>query len=297
MSFQKILVLGAGAIGSAYGALLSQKNDVTLIGRKTHVEAINKNGLILAGNVNRKFFVKAETTVKEIPPDTLILLTTKAHDITDAVVSLKSLLRKDTVLLALQNGLGVKALVEKVIENKAEVVRGLVMSGAEFFEPGKISFWQGETLLESVQTSERIAQVFNESGLKTRIVKEIREELWKKLIINCVVNPLTAILRVRNNAIMVDSLKWIRHQIISECVAVGKAEGIRFQKNLEQFIEQKIAGYTNYSSMCQDILKGKKTEIDFLNGKIVELGKKHGISTPVNETLVGLVKFLEEQPK
>jgi 2-dehydropantoate 2-reductase len=152
-------------------------------------------------------------------------------------------------------------------------------------------------LLEPVQTSERIAQVFNESGLKTRIVKDIREELWKKLIINCVVNPLTAIFRVRNNAIMVDSLRWIRHEIIRECVAVGKAEGIRFQENLEELIEQKIAGYTNYSSMCQDILKGKKTEIDFLNAKIVELGKKHGIPTPVNETLVGLVRFLEEQPK
>jgi len=297
MSFRKILVLGAGAIGSAYGALLSQKNDVTLISRKTHVEAINKNGLVLSGNVNHRFFVKAETTVKEISSNTLILLTTKAHDTKDAVVNIKPLLRKDTVLLVLQNGLGVKALVEKLVENKAEVVRGLVTSAAEFFEPGKISFWQGETLLEPVQTSERIAQVFNESGLKTRIVKEIHEELWKKLVINCVVNPLTAILRVRDNAIMVDSLKWIRHQIISECVAVGKAEGIRLQKNLEQFIEEKIAGYTNYSSMCQDILKGKKTEIDFLNGKIVELGRKHGISTPVNEALVGLVKFLEEQPK
>jgi 2-dehydropantoate 2-reductase len=297
MSFQKIFVLGAGAIGSAYGALLSQKNDVTLIGRRTHVEAINRNGLVLSGNVNHRFLVKAETIVKEIPLDTLILLTTKAHDITEAVASLKPLLRKDTVLLVLQNGLGVKALVEKVTENKAEVVRGLVTSAAEFFEPGKISFWQGETLLEPVQTSERIAQVFNESGLKTRIVKDIREELWKKLIINCVVNPLTAIFRVRNNAIMVDSLRWIRHEIIRECVAVGKAEGIRFQENLEELIEQKIAGYTNYSSMCQDILKGKKTEIDFLNAKIVELGKKHGIPTPVNETLVGLVRFLEEQPK
>jgi 2-dehydropantoate 2-reductase len=197
----------------------------------------------------------------------------------------------------LQNGLGVKDLVEKVVKDKAEVVRGLVTMAAEFFEPGKIHFWQGETLLEPTQTSERIAEVFNESGLETRIVREIHEALWKKLIVNCVVNPLTAILQVRNNAIVADSLKAIRHGIIRECIAVGKAEGIHFEENLKELIEQKIAGYTNYSSMCQDIMKKKRTEINFLNAKITELGRKHGISTPVNETLVGLIRFLEEQPK
>jgi 2-dehydropantoate 2-reductase len=297
MSFQKILVLGAGAIGSAYGALLSQKNDVTLIGRKAHVDTINQKGLTLLGDVKGKFFVKAETTIKKIPPETLILLTTKAYDVTDAVASIKPLLRRDTVLLVLQNGLGVKDLVEKIVKNKAEVVRGLITMAAEFFEPGKIHFWQGETLLEPTQTSERIAEVFNESGLKTRIVKEIQEALWKKLIINCVVNPLTAILQVRNNAITADSLKKIRHGIIRECIAVGKAEGIHFEENLEELIEQKIAGYTNYSSMCQDIMKKKRTEINFLNAKITQLGRKHGVSTPINETLVGLIQFLEEQPK
>ncbi|MFB0567221.1 MAG: ketopantoate reductase family protein [Candidatus Bathyarchaeia archaeon] len=293
MSFQKIFVLGAGAIGSTYGALLSRRNNVTLIGRKAHVDAINKNGLTLSGDVNGKFFAKAETAIKEIPSDTLILLTTKAHNAAGAVTSIKTLLRKDTTILVLQNGLGIKDIVEKVVDGKAEVVRGLVTLAAEFFEPGKISFWQRETILESTQTSERIAQVFNESELRTKISNEMHEELWKKLIVNCVANPLTAALQVRNNEIMVDSLKEIRHVIIQECIAVGKAEGIGLESNLEECIERKIASYTNYSSMCQDIMKSKKTEIDFLNAKIVELGRKHDIPTPVNETLVGLIKFLE----
>lgn len=293
MSFQKIFVLGAGAIGSTYGALLSRRNNVTLIGRKAHADAIKKNGLILSGNVNGKFFVKAETAIKEIPPNTLILLTTKAYDAADAVTSIKPLLRKDTVILVLQNGLGIKDIVEKIVEGKAEVVRGLVTLAAEFFEPGKISFWQRETFLESTQTSERIARVFNESGLKTKIPNEMQEEIWKKLIVNCVANPLTAVLQVRNNEIMVDSLKEIRHEIIQECIAVGKAEGIGFESSLEECIEHKIASYTNYSSMCQDMMKRKKTEIDFLNAKIVELGRKQGIPTPVNEALVGLIGFLE----
>lgn len=297
MSFQKIFVLGAGAIGSTYGALLSRRNNVTLIGRKAHVDAINKNGLTLSGDVNGKFFVKAETAIKEIPSDTLILLTTKAHDAAGAVTSIKPLLRKDTVILVLQNGLGIKDTVGKVAEGKAEVVRGLVTLAAEFFEPGKISFWQRETILESTQTSERIARVFNESVLKTKISNEMQEEIWKKLIVNCVVNPLTAILQVRNNEIMVDSLKEIRHKIIQECIAVGQAERIHFESNLEECIERKIASYTNYSSMCQDMMKRKKTEIGFLNAKIVELGRKHDIPTPVNKAFVDLIKFLEARRK
>jgi len=297
MSFQKIFVLGAGAIGSTYGALLSQRNNVTLIGRRTHVDAINKNGLTLSGDVTGKFLVKAETAIKEIPSDTLILLTTKAYDVARAVTGIKSMLRDDTVILVLQNGLGIEDIVGKVVEGKAEVVRGLVTLAAEFFELGEISFWQGETFLESTQTSERIAGVFNESGLRAKIANDLQEEIWKKLIVNCVVNPLTAILQVRNSEILVDSLKEIRHKIIKECIAVGKAEGIGFESNLEERIERKIAGYTNYSSMCQDLMKRKKTEIDFLNAKIVELGRKHDIPTSVNETLVGLIRFLEAQQK
>jgi len=297
MSFQKIFVLGAGAIGSTYGALLSQRNDVTLIGRKAHVDVINKNGLTLSDNANSTFFAKAETAIKEIPSDTLILLTTKAYDAAAAVAGIKSLLRKDTVILVLQNGLGIKDIVEKVVESKAEVVRGLATSAAEFFEPGKISFWQGETFLESTQTSKRIARVFNETKLKTKISNEMQEEIWKKLIVNCVLNPLTVILQVRNNEIMIDSLKEIRHKIMQESIAVGNAERVSFESNLEECIERKIARYTNYSSMCQDIMKRKKTEINFLNGKIVELGRKHGIPTPVNDTLVGLIRFLEVRGK
>ncbi len=125
------------------------------------------------------------------------------------------------------------------------------------------------------------------------ISNEMPEETWKKLIVNCVINPLTAVLRVRTNEIMADSLKKTRHEIIQECIAVGTAEGIRFESNLEECVERKIACYTNFSSMCQDIMKQKKTEIDFLNAKIVELGRKHGIPTPVNEALVSLIRFLE----
>lgn len=294
MSFDKIFVLGAGAIGSSYGALLSRKNDVTLIGNENHVDAIISRGLTLSGDVQKEFFIKAETKIREVPSNTLILLTTKAHDSEKAITEIKGLLKDDTVILILQNGLGNKELVKRIVRDEIQIVRGLVKSAAEFLEPGKVAFWNGETILEQTKMSKRIVWLFNESGLRTRISNEMDEEMWNKLVVNCVVNPITAILRVRDNEVAVDSLRQLRHGIVEECVKVGKCEGIVFQLDLKEAIEKDIMKFTNFSSMCQDIMKRKKTEIDFLNGKIVELGKKHNISTPINEAMTCLIKFLEE---
>ena len=165
---------------------------------------------------------------------------------------------------------------------------------AEFFEAGQVKYWQGKTFVEEDVTSGEVAGVMNACGLETSQSGDIRNMIWGKVVVNCVVNPLTAILRVRDNEIITKTLAAVRHQIVRECVHVGKAEGLTFRKDLEKEIDGEIAEYTNFSSMCQDIMKGNKTEIDFLNGKIVELGGKHHISTPVNEIIVSFIKFLEE---
>jgi 2-dehydropantoate 2-reductase len=164
---------------------------------------------------------------------------------------------------------------------------------AESLEPGKITLWNGPTIIERTKTGEKIKALFERSGLKTKVTADIEKEEWNKLVVNCVVNPLTAVLKVRNNEIGATSLKEIRHRIIEECSLVAEAEEIHLDHSMETEIDHKIKGYTNYSSMYQDVAKGKKTEIDFLNGKIVELGRKHRIQTPVNETLVDLIKFME----
>jgi 2-dehydropantoate 2-reductase len=293
VSFRKIIVLGAGAIGSCYGALLSKKNDVTLIGNQAHVDAVNSHGLLIQGDMKAKFSVKAAVGVTEIPAGSLILLTTKAHDMVEAVSEIKRLLKRDTVILVLQNGLRIKQLIQESVGTKIEVVRGLVLIAAELLEPGKIRFWNGSTIIEKTKAGKKIAALLRESGIEVTVTEDMENEEWSKLIVNCVINPLTAVLRVRNNEIRADSLKTIRHSVVEECVRVGNAEGIRFKSGLQADIDRKIRSYTNFSSMCQDIIKGKKTEIEFLNGKIVELGKKYGVSTPVNETLVGLIRFME----
>lgn len=292
-SFNKIFVLGAGAIGSVYGALLSKWNDVTLIGNKAHIDAVNSKGLSISGDINKTFYLKADIKIREIPEKTLIILTTKAYDSAKAIKRIKKLLKKDTVILILQNGIGNEEIVKQAASGEVRILRGITTMAAEFFEPGKIRFWSGETILEQSKVAEKIAGIFNECTLKTRLSNDINKEAWNKLVVNCAINPLTALLRVRNYEIAVDSLKTVRYEIVRECVEVGKAEGITFP-DLQKSIDKEISNYTNFSSMCQDIMKGNRTEIDFLNGKIVELGRKHHIPTPVNETLVCLIKFLEE---
>jgi 2-dehydropantoate 2-reductase len=292
LTFERILVLGAGAMGSIYGAFLSRKNDVTLIGNKTHVESINSSGLRITGDANETIQVKAETEIYDIPRKALIILTTKAYDSEKAINGIRKLFKKDTIVLILQNGLGNEEVVKHVV-GEVKVVRGVTKMAAEFFKPGEIKFWNGETVVEPSDASTEIAKILNECGLRARVSEHIDREIWTKLVVNCVINPLTALFRVRNCEIWGDSLKNVRQGIVSECLRVAEAEGIALNRDIAERMDNRVSSYTNFSSMYQDIIKGKKTEIDFLNGRIVELGKKHRVPTPFNETLVSFIKFLE----
>ncbi len=295
MIFEKIFVLGSGAVGSTYGALLSKREDVTLIGRKAHVDAINSNGLFLYGEFEGKYNVKADTEIRAIPLNSLVLVSTKVTGSRKAMEKIKHLVRKDTIILLVQNGLGIEEIVKEVLPDH-EVIRAVVTIGAEFLEPGKIS---GVVLIridiEKSKNSGKIAEMLRNSGLVAEVSDNINLQVWTKLTINCVLNPLTAIFQVKGNEIITDSLRPIRHSIVDECLRVAKAEGVEIDPDIKDVIDLGVSNFFNYSSMCQDVMKKKKTEIDYLNGKVVELGKKHDIPTPTNGILVALIKFLEEK--
>ena len=292
--FDRTFILGAGAIGSIVGALLSKKNDVTLIGNRAHVESVESKGLSVSGDVNETFQLRADTQIREIPQKTLIFLTTKAYDSETTMRGISKLLKEDTVVLVLQNGLGNEEVVKRAVNSNAKVLRGITTMAVEFFKPGQVKYWKGDTFIENDVKSEEIANVLNACGVETDLCRNIRDMIWGKVVVNSVVNPLTAIFRVRNHEIDTKTLAPVRHHIVRECVHVGKAEGIAFEGDMEKGVDKEIARYTNFSSMCQDIIKGNRTEIDFLNGKIIELGAKHHIPTPINETIVSFIKFLEE---
>jgi 2-dehydropantoate 2-reductase len=293
MTFQRIVVLGAGAVGSAYGALLSRRNDVLLVGRAEHVRAINASGLVVEEDEKGIYRLPAVTSLKEIPQDTLILVATKAYDLADSLKSIRDLIRKDTVVLLLQNGLGIEETASKALKGRGEIIRGLATLASEMLAPGRIRYWKGQTILGPGTTAARIAQVLEDSGLAIRVASDFAAEVWKKLVVNCVINPLTAILRARDSEIGGELLAGIRHAVVREVLAVGVAEGITLKSDLVDFVDQLIPRYENRSSMLQDVTRGNRTEIDSINGKVVELGKRHGIPTPANDCLTQLVRFLE----
>jgi 2-dehydropantoate 2-reductase len=292
MVFNEIIIYGAGSIGSVIGAILSQYNKVVLIGRKEHVDVINMHGLKISGDINKTFWVNAQISLKDISPKTLIIITTKAHDLKNACREINNIIKDDTVVLLLQNGLYNENIARKYFPNNV-VLRGITNMAAELTEPGFVRWWKGEVIIEDSGVSREVKNVFERCGLVTKISNDILYDVWMKTVINCVINPLTAIFRVRNNEILEDNLRMIRHSIIKECVAVANADGVKLPSNLDEYVDKVIGRYVNYSSMCQDIMRGRKTEIDFLNGMIVELGKRYGIPTPVNEVLVNLIKYLE----
>ena len=293
MSFSKIFILGAGAIGSAFGAALSKHYDVTLIGSKPHVDAVNSKGLLISGDIDGTFRLKADTRIRSIPEKALVVLTTKVQDSAKAIEGIRNLFKKDTIVLILQNGLGNEDIVRSVAGSQVRILRGVLKVSAEFSAPGEVKFWNGKTIIGQDEDASEIVDMLNRSGLEARLSENIAKDVWNKLVVNCVVNPLTAILRVRDGDIITDSLKRVRSEIVSECVAVAKTEGMALSADLREKIDRSVAGYGNFSSTYQDIVRGRKTEIDFLNGKIVELGKKHNIPTPVNATLTSLIKYLE----
>jgi len=294
----RILVLGAGAIGSVFGAKLASANDVTLIGRPDHVRAIEDAGLHIEGIENQIVRVRATTHIERILPNTLILVTTKVPATVPALEPVVPLVRDDTTIVALQNGLDSDRIVRDTVRGRGAVIRGITQVGAIFDRPGTIQYMaRGSTLLENHERSQSVADVLDAAGLECRISPDIKTEVWRKLVFNCVVNPITTILKCTVGEIADPSLSRLNQLVIDECVAVAAAEGISLDIDFMNEINLAYAGSPNTVSMRQDVLRGRSTEIDYLNGAIVALGARHGLDCPVNDALTGIIKAMETASK
>lgn len=292
----KVIILGAGAIGSLYGAKLSKLNDVTLVGRQEHVDKINKHGLKITGEENKVYKLKATTSISKIDNNTLIILTSKVTGSKKALKPIINLIKKDTIILCLQNGLNSEDIVKEIIGDKCQVLRGITAVGATFLKPGTVQFNNlSYTQIEKSQVSNELANNFNKCGLKANVSENIKQDIWKKLLVNCVLNPVSAILKVDNGATADEKLNPLKKLIFDECLEVASKEGIDAGIGSVDTINKTIKGSRNLSSMLQDILKGKKTEIDYLNGAVVRLGKRYGVKCPVNGALVTIIKEMEKQ--
>ena len=287
-------MLGAGAIGSLYGAKLAAANDVTLIARPEHVAAINTHGLRVEGLEPQIVRVRAVTAGEHIGPDALVLVTTKVADTAAALAPLASLIREDTTIVSLQNGFGSEQIARRSLGRRGVVLRAITQFGAIFQSPGVIQFMaRGYTLLEKHERSDRLAAILNASGLDCRISADIAADVWHKLVINCVVNPITAILGCEVGGIANPRLDPLKALVISECLAVAATQGVILKGDFQLEINDFFRPSHNVASMLQDLRRGRLSEIDYLNSAVVALGAKKGVDCPVNAGLVAIIKAME----
>ena len=290
----EIIVLGAGAIGSLYGAKLAAENDVTLVGRAEHVAAINSHGLGIEGLESQVVRVRAATTVDHLGSEALIVLTTKVPDSAAALGSIVPLVRDDTTVLCLQNGIGSERVARAALGDRGIVLRGITQFGAIFKSPGVIQFMaRGHTLIEQHERSASIADILTAAGLDCRVSPNIGADVWHKLVVNCVVNPITAILGCEVRGIANPQLAPLKRLVIDECVAVAAAEGVTFENDFMREIDDRFRPSHNIASMLQDLRRGRPTEIDYMNGAVVAIAAQHSIACPVNGALSAIIKAME----
>lgn len=297
-----IIVFGAGAIGSLFGTLLSKKNNVLLIGRKSHIKAIRKNGLTIEGKTQLNVKILAEDSVDNIllSPD-LLILTVKSYDTALAIKQAKSIINENTVVLSLQNGLDNIDKIKKIIDRK-QIIAGTTTHGAFFSESGIVKHTgKGQTILGELdgQETERIkhiANLFSKAGIETKISKEIVKEMWIKAIVNSSINPLTTFFKCKNGYLIENPiLEKIVEMVCKESTSIANVDQVNlsYEEMVKKTKKVIINTSENHSSMLQSVEKGKKTEIDSINRKLVDIGKMHGIDISLNEILINLIQSLE----
>jgi 2-dehydropantoate 2-reductase len=293
-----IAVMGAGAVGCYYGGMLARAgHEVVLIGRPQHVEAIDRSGLRLeAQSFDERIPLAASTQASAVQGAKLVLFCVKSTDTQSAALEIKPFLAPDTLVLSLQNGVENADEVRKVIAQP--VAAAVVYVATEMAGPGHVRHHgRGELVIEPSSASAEVAQALIAAGVPTEISDNVRGALWAKLILNCAYNALSAITQLPYGRLVKgEGVTTVMRDIVDECLAVAKADGVTIPGDIDKavrMIAETMPG--QYSSTAQDLSRGKRSEIDHLNGLIVRRGDALGVATPSNRLLHTLVKLIESK--
>lgn len=300
----KIVVVGPGAMGCLFASFLSKsKEEIWLLDKdKAGAEKINEKGISIEGSSgNWLTRPKATAEAREIGKADLILVCVKSFQTKQAVEGIKPLIKENTKIMTLQNGVGnIETISELAGEER--VIGGITSEGATLTEPGKIRHaGRGETLIGTLDGKmpveiRSIREIFNKVGLQTKLSRDIKGLVWSKLVVNAGINALSAITRLPNGKLTeFEGTRRILREAVTEAARVAKRKRIKLIYDDPLAKVETICENTteNVSSMLQDVLSGKRTEIDFINGVIVRLGQELGIAVPTNRLLVDLIKTIE----
>lgn len=310
----KILVFGAGAVGSTFGGFLSKSHEVTLLGRPRHLSAIQKQGLKLSGIWGKHHFKNFHyaTDSKDLVRQSfdLVLVTVKAYDTDKAAQQLKKIITRRTLILSLQNGLGnIEALQNYFPKN--QILAGRVIFGAILSKPGQVKITVmanptaiGETSVPKITPRvKNIVAAFKKAGLPVVTTPNVQSVLWTKVIYNCALNPLASLLDCHYGYLMEkEETRLVMDEVIFEIYDLASKMKVKLnppsvEKYQKLFYTQSVPRtYHHHPSMLQDLRHGKRTEIDALNGQIAKLGEKHKVPTPVNALLTQMIHSRHKVP-
>lgn len=304
----KIAIIGAGAMGCLYGAKLStlEENQVFLVDVwKNHVDAINEEGLFMEekGQLVNYKNLKAVEKGEDAGSCDLAIIFVKSTLTGAAVKSNKAVFGPDTIVLTLQNGLG---NIELIADDLGEenIIAGTTAHGATMLAPGKMRHAGiGKTIIgeldgEKTERLQRLSSMFNSAGLESETSHNVMGLLWDKLLVNVGINALTALTELHNGEILdYPELEAVLESSVAEAHKVALAKGIKLQYEDPIAHTKDVCKATaaNKSSMLQDVINKKKTEIDMINGAVCREGESIGVATPANAVLTNLILFKQRK--
>lgn len=292
-----VAVLGAGAVGCYYGGMLARAGHaVTLIGRPQHVQVFAAQGLRMQTlTFDETVPVAASTDASAVAGADVVLFAVKSPDTEAAGEQLRPHLAPDALVLCLQNGVDNAERLRAVLPG-ASVAAAVVYVATEMAGPGHLRHHgRGELVIEPAARSDEVAQALVAAGVPTEVSGNVRGALWAKLILNCAYNALSAVGRIAyGQLVQQPGVRDVMRDVVAECRAVAAADGVTLPGDVDlavRRIAETMPG--QYSSTAQDLMRGKPSEIDFLNGFVVRRGEALGVPTPANRVLWTLVKLVE----
>jgi 2-dehydropantoate 2-reductase len=269
--------------------------EVVLIGRPVHVDAIQRAGLRMETlSFDERVLITATTDPAAIVGAGLVLCCVKSNDTAQAAEDSAPHLASEAIVLSLQNGYDNAERLQQALGRR--VHPAVVYVATEMAGPGHVRHHgRGELVIGPFAENGEVVEEFALVGVPVGVSDNVASQLWTKLIINCAYNGLSAITQMPYGRIVAGAgLTDVIHDIVSECLEVAKADGVSVQDDIRATvagIAQSMA--TQISSTAHDVARGRRSEIDYINGYVLRRAAIHGIQTPVNRTILTLVRLLE----
>ncbi len=297
MQVAKVAVMGAGAVGCYFGGMLARAgHDVTLIGSAAHVDAIRRDGLRMetlgfSGHVP----LRAETDPAAVRDAQLVLSCVKSVDTESAGSAIGPHLGNDCTLLSLQNGVDNAERLQAAAGKPA--LQSVVYFAVDIREAGHVLHQgRGELVVPDRAEARRIVEPLRAAGIPVRLSDNVLGAHWAKLVVNCAFNALSAIAHKPFSPLLrTEGVDEIMRDIVQECLAVADAAAIRIPGDPWEALRRNGSQGGQYSSMAQDIARGRPTEIDHLNGHVVRQGQALGVPTPANRCVLWVVRQIESR--